>query len=271
MKTTLTPSLVSTVRSSLRGARLAKFDASIQVLNDSLAQGAWIPRGSVKADSGFYQGLASGTRGKVEARVQELALSDRDTAFAFEMCFRFGNPVTAEQLASAASRLTPVEMAWARLCTEKRQAKAELDASRPAPRITAIGLSPRVTATLTEMGLDIDLPTIKMAKIDFYEVPAREKDGSPKFHRDGTPVMVRVYYVSWSKGIRHGMSRFAGRGCNCEACGKHIPSGRFVPVEATCRKNGLVSMWLGCDCARSIFGIKDEGIDPNAKAPEDAA
>lgn len=261
----LTSSLVNEVRHHLTGARRAKFDASVQVLDDSLAQGAWVTRGSIKADSGFYQGLYA----KLGDRIGKLGV-DRDSAHAFDMCFRYGDAnVTAAQLAAATPKLSAVEIAWVRLCWEKRQAKADLDAARPAPRVTAIGLSPKVTATITEMGLDLDLATIRMAKLDFYETPARDRDGEPVFARDGTPVMVRIYYVVWSKGIRHGLSRFAH--CDCEACGKRIPSGRLVPVEATCRKNGLVSLWLGCDCAANIFGIKDDGIDPKAAPPAGGA
>jgi hypothetical protein len=137
-----------------------------------------------------------------------------------------------------------------------------LDASRPVPVITAIGLSPRVTATLKECNLDVDLPSIKLAKIDFRWVRAYE-DGKPAFRKDGKPRMEKCYFVEWSQGIKHGCSRFADGG-HCEACGKRIPSQRYVPIEATCKKQGLISMWIGCDCAKNIFGIKDAGIDKNA-------
>lgn len=250
----LSPALVHEVRCSLRGARQAKFDASVKAINDSLAQGGWIPRGSVKANAGFYQGLAGRYR-------------DHKAGFEFSMCFSYGHArFTEAELEAVLPQLDPLEAAWARLCIEKRMAVQELDVARPPPKVTAIGLSAKVTKTLKEMNLDIDLPTIKMAKINFWLRPLFNKDGSPSMGYDGKQRTERVYYVEWTPGIKHNMSRFNGGG-HCEACGKHIPSCRFVPVEATCKRNGLVSMWLGCDCAASIFGIKDQGINP-ADAPK---
>jgi hypothetical protein len=82
-------------------------------------------------------------------------------------------------------------------------------------------------------------------------------------NKDGTRKQENYNVVVWSDGIIHGKSRFAGNGCH--ACGKHIPSGRFVPVEAHDKKsNKTISLWLGCDCAKNIFGIKDIGVEKTA-------
>jgi hypothetical protein len=161
----------------------------------------------------------------------------------------------------AAKLSAALAAAWIQLIAEFKEASTLLDAARPLPRVTALGLSPKVTATLTECNLDLDLATIKPAKVDYYKTQTLDaKTGAPVYHaRKQTWTMERVYFVAWSEGIRHGRSRFAGRGCH--ACGKTIPSGRFVPIEALDRQSGeLVSMWLGCDCARNIFGIQDEGL-----------
>jgi hypothetical protein len=231
---------VETVSSRMSGARRTKFLASVMVVNDSVQQGEWIPRGSVKATSGFYQGLYS----KV----------DRDLPHALYMTLRFGRPYAGDT-----STLSTLERSWVNLCNQMVGISRELDTARPKPKQTAIGLSPKVTKTLLECNLDLDLSSIKPAEIGFRDIQDRNQDGTLKFNHAGEPVMVRFYFPVWSPGILHNQSRFCG---GCQACGKHIPSGRFVPVEAHCKRlNAKVSLWLGQDCAANIFGIKDVGLD----------
>jgi hypothetical protein len=259
-KPKLSQHLIDLVRSALTGAKLKKFDDSIAVLEASLKQGAWISRGAVKADSGFYQGIARTAYERDYANEGPEAW-ELNHCLSFGVRFRGGNVQAAlDQLRRGCGRdgkviklkLTDAQvLAWVALCEEKVQAMTFLNSARPAPRITAIGLSPKVTATLTEMNLDIDLSSIKMANI----VPVYVD----RVSKTGVTERVTVYKVEWSPGIVHNQSRFAGRGCH--ACGKYIPSGQFVPVEARDRKSQkLISLWLGCDCAANIFGIKDIGI-----------
>lgn len=260
----LTQSLIDTVRTALKGAKLAKFDASIAVLQESIAQGGWILRGRVKANSGFYQGIAKPEFPK-DTYENPAAKDAWGLAFALSYGKRFrgndecdGNIGNLDRAIVTLRAMTKLKLtddqihAWVGLVEEVAAAEAELDAARPLPQITAIGLSPKVTATLTEMNLDIDLPSIRLAKLERRERQVMH----PKTGR-----MITVYYhvPVWTPGIAHGTSRFAGGGC--EACGKRIPSGKFVAVEAYDKRGArLVSLWLGCDCAKNIFGIKDVGI-----------
>jgi hypothetical protein len=284
----LNATLVATVTAALKGKgkRLEKFQASIEIIHASLAQGGWTPRGSVKAQAGLtgitsarlglgglypegqYTPHADGTNHRTERH--PLCDTARDLTWTLSGGCLHGDPAALLALLSEpgvveclrAAKLSAVlAAAWIQLLAEIQEAVVLLDESRPLPRVTAIGLSPKVTATLTECNLDLDLATIKPAKVDYYKTQTLDaKTGAPVYHaRKQTWTMERVYFVAWSEGIRHGRSRFAGRGCH--ACGKTIPSGRFVPIEALDRQSGeLVSMWLGCDCARNIFGIQDEGL-----------
>ncbi len=241
----LSADLVKTVTASMKGARLAKLVASIDIVNESLARGGWVTRGSVKAMSGFYQGLTKTVVYKWEAGPKD--------KFNLSMCLKYGRAFNGEASDEVVATMAPkvsvaVVRAWISLCNEFMDAYAALNAARPLPTITPIGLSPKVTATLTEMNLDIELPSIKMAEIERYEFT---------YIKDGKEVVGVEYLVKWTKDIKHGQSRFHS---GCQACGKNIPSGRFVPVEAVCKKNGLISLWLGCDCAKNIFGIKDVGV-----------
>lgn len=307
----LTPALVATVRAALKGAKLAKFDASIAILNESIAQGGWTSRGAIKSNSGFYQGLVPHMNfqrdyglkySKAKGAKQEYA--DDDSAQDLERCLNFGQAVEPDRcdVERGIPRLRanlerheepPIKVsddvirAWVALCAEKDEASQALTKARPLPRITTIGLSPKVTMTLKECNLDLDLPSIKMAKIEerfrpafewtYKEVactPTRHNRWKsvekipdqyvPAFDKKGKRKLEMYYVVIWTVGIVHNASRFIS---GCQACGKHIPSGKFVPVEAHDKQSGkLISMWLGCDCAANIFGIKDIGVEqPKAK------
>ena len=267
----ITPNLVATVRTALKGKKLEKFDASIAILNESLAQGGWTTRGSVKVNSGFYQGIAN-----VDFSVgykDGKPIKGHEEASMLMFCLRWGHDMEEADVAiaypffvgrSGFKLSLEVVKAWAALCNERFDACDILDEARPLPVITAIGLSPKVTKTLTECNLDLDLPSIKMAKLEARERPAfkwnkKTEKSEPVMCDDGTQATETYYVVVWSDGIEHNMSRFCG---GCQACGKNIPSGRYVPIEAQDKKSGkLISMWLGCDCAKNIFGVKDIGVE----------
>ena len=247
----LSPELVAKVTEPMKGKKLEKLMESIAVINESLLAGGWAPRGSVKASSGFYQGY-------VKYHLKYESVPEHDEDFSLMMCLSFGGnrgDITNEAINRLMAKgILPKKItkehvkAWVDLCLEASLAREELDNSRPRPIITEIGLSPRVTATLKEMNLNIDLPSIKLADIA-YRLGLR-----------GPALTVQTAYVNWTPGTKHRVTRFSDRNCNCEACGKHIPSGRFVPIEADDAKLGHVGMYIGCDCAANIFGIKDAGL-----------
>jgi hypothetical protein len=255
----LTPELVTTVQNELTGKRLEKFNESVRIINESLSLNGWTPRGSVKSNSGFYQGCGI---------KMPYHYGQGDAAFALHMCLAYGSPCGVDVL-DQIHRLfsTPVVKkhtvafvkAWVALCMEKYEAMELLNSYRPLPVITAIGLSPKVTATLKEMALDINLPSIKMAEIKYHKVPALDRKGHPRFNQFGERMMDSIPYVAWTPGTVFGKSRFD---CGCQACGKRIPSGMYVPIEADDLKSGdHCGFWIGCDCARNIFGVKDQGIE----------
>lgn len=259
----LTPELVAIVQSYLKGKKLEKFNASVQILNESLAQGGWTSRGSIKVGAGF-NGICS-----YHLRYEHTPEHGED--FSLMMSLNHGS--RPRPTGDAVQRLiqsdklnakkTPVELinAYIALLDERFSAAEFLDTCRPVPVISAIGLSPRVTATLTEMNLDIDIPSIKLAEIGRRMIPGFMRDGSPLLDRMGNPMLVPEYFVKWTPGTKFGRSRFS-YGCKCEACGKSIPSGNFVAIEADDQKSGdHIGLWIGCDCAKNIFGIKDVGME----------
>jgi hypothetical protein len=265
----LNHNLVEKIRKVFKGARLAKFNDSITVINQSLEQGSWVKRGSVKGQSGFYQGVGvrledgpkfndkfSESEFKKYQESQNLR-NDLSMSLSFGRAPRHDVQKLIKILPAPILKKFGVEFfeAWLELCKEKQQADTFLNSARPKPQITAIGLSPKVTKTLTEMNLDLDLASITPAEIDFVEEEVLNPI-TKKMEKE------KVYFVKWSKGIVHGQSRFAHSGTRiCHACGKPIPSGRFVPIEAKDKKlNKRIALWIGVDCSRNIFGIKDLGI-----------
>lgn len=281
----LSQKLVDQVRRELSGARLAKFNDSIAILNESLQQDQWVPRGKVKAESGFYQGISKIDFQKDYGARKQTA---QNAAWYLMMTLNYGQRFRSNQLEVAIKILreyaeaktysmmrgrTSLKVsddlirAWVALCEEKTRAIEALDDARPKPKITKIGLSPKVTKTLTEMDLQIDINSIRMAPIAFAWVQAQDKNGAIIWDGD-KPRMEKFYYIKWPRGTRFNMTRFS-YSMGCEACGKNIPSGMFVPVLARdVRKNErrqstgsrLIGMYLGCDCARNIFGIQDVGV-----------
>lgn len=265
----LTPEVVDAVRAGLKGKRLEKFDASVAVINAALGRGGWLPGESRSATTGFGSGCG------IKWNLNYFHDDQHSHNFALMMCCNYGsnprgeiNEAAYDALFSAVNvsrktgKETPVTKgftrefvkAWVAICAEAREAVGMLNESRPAPVITKIGLSPKVTATLKEMSLDIDLPSIKMAEIKYREVQAKNKKGET--------VTIKVPYVAWTPGTKFGRSRFHQ---GCQACGKHIPSGMYVPIEADDLKSGdHCGFWIGCDCARNIFGVKDIGVEKTA-------
>ena len=262
----LTPELVAKVAEVLKGKKLEKLMESIGILNESLAAGSWAPRGAVKVQAGFNQGFVP------KYRLPYYSGPEHDEDFSLEMCLGYGSTpynVTKGSIDRLLARgILPKKVtrehieAWVALSDEKVLAVEELNESRPRPVITAIGLSPKVTKTLKEMSLDIDLPSIKLAEIAYRLGPRRNREGQIMVAQDGSySLLTKNYYVKWTPGTKHAVTRFSNLNCNCEACGRRIPSGQFVPIEADDATKGHVGMWIGCDCAASIFGVKDQGLE----------
>jgi hypothetical protein len=262
---TLDDADVAILSGHFTGARLTMFTDSIAVIRASAEQGTWLSHGRRRADKGINKGLTAGKHMKSPGLVHGDAR--REALWRVYFAAQHGQSLRAEELdvatdddlqAIAPKISVEVTRAWLRLMVVLRDIYTDLDASRPLPVYTEIGLSPKVTATLQDIGIDLDLATRRMAPIDWRWEQERDKNFALVFRSDGAPKMVKVYFVKWPAGTVFGLSRFADR--DCEACGKSIPSGRFVPVLIANKAGTEHGFWFGCDCARNILGIKDAGI-----------
>lgn len=275
----LNQKLVKTVADFLAPGKRTKFLNSVNLLNECLKVGEWVPHASRKVESGFYQGLSkcnfkrdyNSKNEKGQALALNLSFTiqyghlfqgDLDLAIAVIYQYFDNHPDYTAPGKEKPSFKVPEEVlrAWVTLCSEKHDSVLFLNHTRPKAVKTTIGLSSKVTKTLKETGLDIDLSTVKEA-IRYRLVQAENKQGKPLYKANGEPLMVYEAYVEFSEGCKFGQTRFLNPGC-CEACGKPIPSRMFVPIEAKDKLSGhQIGMWIGTDCAKNIFGVKDIGIE----------
>lgn len=78
-----------------------------------------------------------------------------------------------------------------------------------------------------------------------------------------------VGIVQWAKGTKFD-SRFGG-GHHCSLCSKDIPSGQFAPVNGKGADKIVHGMWVGMDCARKFFGIKNFKENQVVERPKEVA
>lgn len=91
----------------------------------------------------------------------------------------------------------------------------------------------------------------------FYDHFSRHDRGLVKAVRQ---VVRTVGIVQWHKDTKFDSrfrSRYGVNGRECELCAKSIPSGRFVPVTGKGANGVIHGAWIGEDCARKFFGIKN--------------
>lgn len=272
----LNENLIHIIKESLKGNKLKKFLSSIEVLKESIEQGAWIPRGSIKANSGFYQGFLK-TPYNLEHPELKIGTDSWHEFNHFTRCLSYGSlskninlNKNIQILRESNYKGEPLKIkvtdeqiiAWVNLCKEKDKAFKYLDNAKPKPKLTEIKLSKRVTTTLKEMNLDIDLSSVSYPDLEEYFV---KEDVLNKKTNKLEKKKIKYYKILWPNGTKHHQSRFNGY-CNCHACGKYIPSGLFVPLYATDNNSGnKVSFLLGRDCAQNIFNVKDVGIKTEKK------
>ena len=252
-----------------------KFMKSRQQILNSLKNEGWIDGAKRSALSGIHQGLVQNIQLKYNqeeeyqiARALDVSLSHGlvykelpRTLPEIEKAWKYIKtwsryPVDKKEL------ITPQDIkAWIKSVDAILNAVDHLNSLRPKPTLTKILLSKKVTKTLKEMNLDIDIQSIRLPEFGQKEFDYISKSGTRK--------SFTYWFPLWQKGTKHEKSRFAGNG-QCEACGKQILSRRFVPIEAFDKtEKETISLWLGQDCAKKIFGVKDIGVDKTPTQPKD--
>lgn len=139
-------------------------------------------------------------------------------------------------------------------------AMTQLDALRPPPVFTVVGISRTLTATVASLGLPTDgaalaRDAVTVCPMEWYKVEGEN------FFRSR---------LVWPKGTIHNATVHAGaRGdsAHCHACG-HAIRNAFNWVPLVVRSQGKVyGLWTGMDCAKSLFGIKMTGEARYSEGP----
>lgn len=130
---------------------------------------------------------------------------------------------------------------------------AELDRRRPAPRFTDIGASPTITKTLEAAGVEADVPTLRIC-------PIRWEDFERTNPKTGEIEIIKLGVLAFPEGTIHGASRFSRSTGQCEVCGHRISNPyNWVPFIVDGMDTLPRSLWVGRDCAKTLFGVKVEG------------
>jgi hypothetical protein len=271
------------------GKSLEKATAALKLLDQSVKQGFWVKGASrsVRAALGKTN-VAAKLANANQVWLERLGVPDgkgtydseyaatRQLGWNIYMSLAYGNfeQLVQLDLAAALNALGPAFPAPSTLLPLQRQhrtevlsqvaeyqkafapvaaAVAELDEARPPPVFTSIGVSPTLTATLTDLGFIGDLK-VSVCPIRWEKRETTDKDG--KKHTFFIGILL------WPEGTVHGASRYRGTDIHeqCEACGHAIKRiFNWVPLVLEGAGQPPKSLWVGRDCAKSIFGVKMDG------------
>jgi hypothetical protein len=237
--------------------------AALDLLVGCITEGCWRPKASRSVRAALSKSnVAQKLAEENESWLAHLwrGKGTRDPGWRVFFTAAFGHFEEAQSVdfagALAHTRESPEQTAtieqirrWATDFAPVVQAIAKLDATRPKPAITSLGISPLVARTLTELGAT----RAEACPMDFELVEGVDGRGSKTY-------CFRVKLL-WPEGTVHQASRYQGTANNaqCESCGHAIKSGNFVPLVLTGPGQPPKSLWVGRDCARSLFGIKVTG------------
>jgi hypothetical protein len=229
------------------GAALVKAREALQLLDASVEHGSWIPGASRKVRAALG-------KANVAAKTLEVTsdYSGPKAEVAVYRAFTYGAYGSMLMLSAVEIR---------RLSAEAQQFVADfkpvaltmerLDATRPVPVFTTMNASRTVSAELKRQGaVNVEVCPIKW---EFQEL----------VDDNGVTSYVPVAILLWPEGIKHHTSRYAwgtSQNRQCEACGHAIKNNyNWVPLILTTEAGEKKSLWVGRDCAETLFGVKMTG------------
>lgn len=231
--------------------------AALQVLDRAIERGAWAKGEARKTRAALRNATVAQ---KVAARINGVR-----ELFPLYMALRYGDSYVtssmdlARMYDAAVACKREVDLAQGLMFITQLQpvyqALNALDITKPQPTITALGVSPTMTKTLDEAGLAPT--TVRVCAIEWSQQAVQDAEGNK--------TIVSVGRLLWPENTLHNYTRFArvkaGHTDQCHACG-HVIRNPFnwVPLLVDSAEDGTPhSMWVGKDCAHSLFGIKVAG------------
>lgn len=139
---------------------------------------------------------------------------------------------------------------WAKDFLPVAELVKELDAARPKPAYVFKTVSPTVFANVgTQMGLQFE--SVRAPEVVWVKEFVLGK-------------MMWVPEIKWPEGTLHNTSKFAwgskAGNSQCEACGHAIRrNDNWVPLLLDSVGNPPTALWVGKDCAKTLFGCVIQG------------
>lgn len=267
---TLTESNIEVFKPFIPANKIAAFELHLDNLRKSMAQFGWIPHAS-RSRSKLFVGI------KIKSKVNILRMTEEqrstlsweerselrekyDIQNRMVRILREASMPHRDDIKNFFDNLpanfkeedTDVILAWCKFKADVSVIHKILDQLRPLPVFTEAGLSPRVHETFSLIGLEtgIDLKTIRFPKIIYVWKTFQKRQ-------------ILVPVIVWPEKTQFNKSRFSAWTGHCEACGKAIPSGDFLPIVADGKEGTPYALIVGRDCAKNLFGVKAEGFQIN--------
>jgi hypothetical protein len=250
------------------GKSLVNAQAALNMVEASLAHGSWLPGSSRKVRAALTKANVATKLGKTNEKALErigvpegaphYSLNKSGWEIAFMLRFGVARRDITEHLRLAYDATTGDNDALRNVIVQAKRfsediaevwaAVGRLDATRPVPVFTNLGLSPTVTATVTTLGAT-----------SFTVCPMEYKTVEGIDAKTGRTVYKTVVILHWPEGTRHRTSKYANRTSCCEACGHRISNPyNWVPLVLE-TAHVPRSLWVGRDCARNLFNVEVDG------------
>jgi hypothetical protein len=248
------------------GKSLEKAQQAIGWVEQSLAQGYWVPKVSRTARAVLSKPNVAKKLFNQNKWLEDLRVKGEEeffnTGYQLDHAITYGDMDALREVDFAKiyqlrispkerevlTQLEPFKAAF----LEVWEALAVLDESRPIPEFTYLGVSPTLTATLEALKAEkVTVCPLKFVrKVRFTHEKEMQK------------YYVSVAVLNWPEGTQHCTSRYQGTPQNqqCEACGHAIKNGyNWVPLILWGKDGVQRSLWTGRDCAQRLYGIKMTG------------
>jgi len=232
---------------------------ALQLINDSLAEGSWLPKASRRVAAALNKSqlaiqLGRAIEKKLEVRKHNNSNihlpSHRVVGHLLYGEFRAMQTAKLDETLlddSDKREVMRYQLAFAPVA----RLMAILDDTRPKPTFTTLGVSPTITTTLADMGVSLLPGTVRLCPLEWRQIEVTRAGG--------VKVKTWIAISLWPANTVHGRSRFSTAD-HCEACGHRIKNPfNWVPLLLDDAAGVPHSLMVGKDCAASVFGIKLTG------------
>ena len=238
------------------GKSLEKARVALANVAQSATQGYWTPGVSRSARAALSKSTVAKKVVKDVSIVGgfSVASNEGDAFFRVRQALEFGYMVP-ETLKLALAGLPLIQdrhpeiaaffRAYAAAFIPLGEEMERLDNARPIPVFTTMKASPTVSRTLTSLNAS----DAHICPMDF--------SWEERVNKVGVTITVPICTLMWPAGTKHNTSRYGG--CQCQACGHAIRNGdNWIPMVLT-TSSGPKSLWVGRDCAKTLFGVNYKG------------